>query len=44
MLSRFVRPIMKSVNYKSVSTISINGFKEDIVERNDYPINICQKI
>ena len=44
MLSRFVRPIIKSVNFKSVSTISINGYQEDIVERNDYPLDSCRDI
>lgn len=41
-----LRLICKNNKYKQkfVSTISINGIKEDIIERSDYPISKCQDI
>lgn len=36
--------VFKSSNLRKISTISINGIKEDIIERSDYPIPKCQDI
>lgn len=36
--------MFKSSNLRKISTISINGIKEDIIERSDYPIPKCQDI
>ena len=36
--------VFKSSNLRKISTISINGIKEDIIERSDYPIRKCQDI
>ena len=39
-----IKKIKPFLNKRSVSTISINGFQERIIERSDYPINRCQDI
>ena len=36
--------VFKSSNLRKISTISINGIKENIIERSDYPISKCQDI
>ena len=43
MLRNFIKRGINLTN-RQISTISINGFKEEIVERSDYPINYCQDI
>ena len=39
-----VSPILKNNFNKLISTISINGIEEDIIERSDYPVSKCQDI
>ena len=38
------KKIKHFLGIKNISTISINGIKENIVERSDYPIELCQDI
>ena len=38
------KKIKPFLGIKNISTISINGIKENIVERSDYPIEVCQDI
>ena len=45
MLRNYItRQINKLHNIRHISTININGLKEDIIERSDYPISKCQDI
>ena len=41
---RNIKNNLKNIKLRSISTININGVKEDIIERADYPISKCQNI
>ena len=42
---KIIKPFYsQKINSRFITTININGFKEDIIERSDYPINKCQDI
>ena len=36
--------VLNPSNLRFISTININGFKEQIIERSDYPLDKCQDI
>ena len=44
MLTTHIKQFKIFKNMRNISTININGYKEDIIERTDYPINKCKEI
>lgn len=44
MLTTYIKQFKIFKNVRNISTININGYKEDIIERKDYPINKCKEI
>lgn len=41
---KFSNKVIRPSNFKYISTININGYQEQIIERSDYPLNKCQDI
>ena len=41
---RFISKISPASQIRQVSTFTINGYTETIIEKNDYPLDLCKQI